>query len=279
MAHPSSTPLAGSSASDEATHLRAELARSQQQVADMAAAQEEFLRAVSHDLRAPLRHVTAYGALVREVLGDLPPEVVQGDPVQEALGFLATMDQSARRMGQMIDGLQALVRVGRAPLHLQPVPLAAAVAQARSALAAQQGARDVDWQVAEGLPTLQADPALLHELLVQLLGNALKFTRPVARAHIAVLADAAAPAGGGGFAVQDNGVGFDPARASGLFGVFQRLHRENEFDGVGAGLALCRAIAQRHGAGIGITASPAPDSGCTVRVEWPAAALRGATAA
>ena len=74
--------------------LRAELVRSQQQVADMAAAQEEFLRAVSHDLRAPLRHVTSYGTLVREVLGDLPPEVVQGAQVQEALGFLATMDQS-----------------------------------------------------------------------------------------------------------------------------------------------------------------------------------------
>ena len=111
--------------------LRAELARSQQQVADMAAAQEEFLRAVSHDLRAPLRHVTSYGTLVREVLGDLPPEVAQGAEVQEALGFLATMDQSARRMGLMIDGLQALVRASRAPLRLQPVPLADAVAQAR----------------------------------------------------------------------------------------------------------------------------------------------------
>ena len=97
--------------------LRAELARSQQQVADMAAAQEEFLRAVSHDLRAPLRHVTSYGTLVREVLSDLPPEVAQGPGVQEALGFLATMDQSAKRMGLMLDGLLALVRAGRAPLR------------------------------------------------------------------------------------------------------------------------------------------------------------------
>ena len=116
--------------------LRAELARSQQQVADMAAAQEEFVRAVSHDLRAPLRHVTSYGTLVREVLGDLPPEVAQGPEVQEALGFLATMDQSARRMGFMIDGLQTLVRTSRAPLRLQAVPLADAIAQARAALAA-----------------------------------------------------------------------------------------------------------------------------------------------
>lgn len=249
--------------------LRAELARSQQQVADMAAAQEEFLRAVSHDLRAPLRHVTSYGTLVREVLGDLPPEVVQGAEVQDALGFLATMDQSARRMGLMIDGLQALVRASRAPLRLQPVPLADAIAQARAALAAAEVGRALEWNVDADLPTLQADPALLQDLLVQLLGNALKFTRPVAHACITVSADAA-PAGEVAFTVQDNGAGFDPARAGGLFGVFQRLHRETEFEGVGMGLALCRAIAQRHGAQI--SADAVPGEGCTVRVQWPAAA-------
>ena len=246
--------------------LRAELARSQQQVADMASAQEEFLRAVSHDLRAPLRHVTSYGTLVREVLGDLPPEVLQGAEVQEALGFLATMDQSARRMGLMIDGLQTLVRASRAPLRLQPVPLGGAIAQARAALAAAEAGRAVEWRIASDLPTLQADPTLLQELLVQVLGNALKFTRPVAHACITVSADAA-PAGQVAFTVQDNGVGFDPARAGSLFGVFQRLHRETEFDGVGAGLALCRAVAQRHGAQISATA--VPGGGCTVRVCWP----------
>jgi signal transduction histidine kinase len=252
----------------EVERLRAELARSQQQVADMAAAQEEFLRAVSHDLRAPLRHVTSYGTLVRELLGDLPPEVAQGPEVQEALGFLATMDQSARRMGLMIDGLLALVRASRAPLHPQPVSLADAIPSARAALPPDDADRAVEWRVAAGLPTLQADPALLQALLVQLLGNALKFTRPVPQPCISVQADAA-PAGQVAFTVQDNGVGFDPARAGTLFGVFQRLHRETEFDGVGTGLALCRAIAQRHGAQISATA--VPGGGCTVRVAWPAA--------
>lgn len=252
----------------ELQQLRAELARSQQQVADMAAAQEEFLRAVSHDLRAPLRHVTSYGTLVREVLGDLPPEVLQGAEVQEALGFLATMDQSARRMGLMIDGLQALVRASRVPLRLQPVPLADAVAQARATLAAAEAGRNVDWRIAPDLPVLQADPTLLQNLLVQLLGNALKFTRPVAQPCITVRADAA-PEGQLAFALQDNGVGFDPARAGTLFGVFQRLHRETEFEGVGTGLALCRAVAQRHGAQISATA--VPGGGCTVRVLWPVA--------
>ncbi|KZT14542.1 two-component sensor histidine kinase [Acidovorax sp. GW101-3H11] len=253
--------------------LRAELARSQQQVADMAAAQEEFLRAVSHDLRAPLRHVTSYGTLVREVLGDLPPEVVQGAEVQEALGFLTTMDQSARRMGLMIDGLQALVRASRAPLRLQPVPLADAMAHARATLAPAEAGRSVEWHVDPDLPTLHADPVLLQELLVQLLGNALKFTGPVAQPRITVRADAA-PTGSVAFTLQDNGVGFDPARAGALFGVFQRLHRETEFDGVGAGLALCRAIAQRHGAAV--AAMAAPGAGCTVRVAWPVVAAAAA---
>jgi light-regulated signal transduction histidine kinase (bacteriophytochrome) len=123
------------------------------------------------------------------------------------------------------------------------------------------------------LPTLQADPALLQELLVQLLGNALKFTRHGARPCIAVQAEpdpAAAQAGQVVFTVQDNGTGFDPARAGGLFGVFHRLHRETEFEGVGAGLALCQAIAQRHGGAITATASPG--AGCTVRVAWPGTA-------
>lgn len=232
----------------------------EQQLADLRATHDALLQAIAHDLRAPLRHFTAYGALVQEALDDAPPTPA----LQEAQGFLATMDQSARRMGRMIDGLQALGRAGRAPLQLQPVPLAEAVAQARAALA--PGA--VDWRIAPQLPTLQADAALLQMLLVELLGNALKFTRHAASPQISVQPDAAPP-GRVAFAVADNGAGFDPARAGTLFGIFQRLHRETEFDGVGAGLALCRAIVQRHGGSIAATAQPG--AGCTMRVEWPAA--------
>ncbi|MDZ7866986.1 sensor histidine kinase [Acidovorax sp.] len=247
--------------------LRAELARSRQQVADMAAAQEEFLRAVSHDLRAPLRHVTSYGTLVREVLGDLPAGVVQAPELQEALGFLATMDQSARRMGLMMDGLLALVRAGRAPLRCEAIALADAVAQARATLAAAEAGRTVQWHLDAGLPVLQADASLLQELLVQVLGNALKFTRGQDQAQIRMGAEPLAD-GRVAVTVRDNGVGFDPARAGSLFGVFQRLHRETEFEGVGTGLALCRVIAQRHGAQL--TADATPGAGCQVRLEWPA---------
>lgn len=260
--------------------LRAELAHSRQQVADLTAAQEEFLRAVSHDLRAPLRHVTSYGALVREVLGDLAPAVVQTAEVQEAMGFLATMDQSARRMGLMLDGLLALARASRAPLKPEPVAVADMVRDvAREVEAARppaQAGRLIEWQVSSDLPVLHADPVWLRELLVQLLGNAVKFTAPTAQAVVAVLPDAAPP-GAVAFVVQDNGVGFDMARASTLFGVFQRLHRETDFEGVGAGLALCRTIAERHGATVTVAAAPAaPGMGCTVRVQWPMAARQPA---
>ncbi|WP_265284728.1 sensor histidine kinase [Verminephrobacter aporrectodeae] len=241
-----------------------------QQLAEMAAAQEELLRAVAHDLRAPLRHVGAYGALVRESLCELPPDTLNAPGTQEALGLLSSLEQSARRMGRMIDGLQALLCASRAPLRAEPIPLARAVAQARATLASAEAGRTVQWRVGAQLPTLRADSALLQELLVQLLGNALKFTRQSAQPCISVHADEAAAAGQAAFTVQDNGAGFDPAHAAQLFGLFQRLHRESEFDGVGAGLALCRAIARRHSGTI--TASAVPGGGCTVRLEWPAAA-------
>lgn len=250
---------------EDARQLRAELEEAHCQLRDAAAAQEDFLRGVSHDLRAPLRHVTSYGMLVRELL-----EEIDGPPPQvaEALGFLATMDQSARRMGLMIDGLQALFRAARAPLRLEAVGVAGAVQQARAPLAGGEADRVVQWDVQAGAIAVRADAALLHQLLEQLLANALKFTRGAAPARIAVRA-LPGDAGRAVIEVQDNGVGFDGARAQHLFGIFQRLHREADFEGVGAGLALCEAIARRHGAAISATA--APGAGCTIRLDWPAA--------
>jgi signal transduction histidine kinase len=245
--------------------LRAELAEARQRMADMAAAQEEFLRAVSHDLRAPLRHVTSYGALVRELLQEVAQPPAQ---VAEALDFVATMEQSARRMAAMLDALQAISRAQRAPLVPGAVDLAAAVQAARAELAAREVGRSVQWRLdwPAHLPALQADQGLLVQLLVQLLDNALKFTRGCALAEITVRASASAP-GRVTVTVQDNGAGFDDARAHKLFGVFQRLHREAEFEGVGAGLALCRSIAERHGAAL--AASAQVGQGCSVRLDWP----------
>jgi len=244
--------------------LQAELAAAHRQIAAMAAAQEDFLRGVSHDLRAPLRHVTSYGALVRELLQELP--AAQHPQVVEALDFLATMEQSARRMALMIDGLQAISRAQRAPLRLQALDLGAAVQQARAALGA--AADGPQWHVSPAMPAVQADGALFAQLLHQLLANALKFSRGVVKPCITIDARASGQ-GCVHISVQDNGVGFDGARAQQLFGVFQRMHRESDFEGVGAGLALCQAIAQRHGATISATAQPG--AGCSIHLDWPAA--------
>ncbi len=242
--------------------LRALLVQRDTQVAEQAAGMEEWMHAVSHDLRAPLRHITSYGPLVRELLQEsgLPAEAQQ-----EALVFLDTMDQSARRMGRMLEGLLALSRIARAPLRREAVDLAALVEQARMSLAEAAQGRSVQWQIAPDLPTAQGDATLLRQMLTELLANALKFTRGRDPARIAVGWERGAD---GRFAltVQDNGVGFNPAQAAGLFGIFQRLHRESEFEGVGAGLAAVRAIVRRHGGEASATA--VPGEGCTVRVCW-----------
>ena len=248
----------------EAPALRALLAWRDLQWAQQAAAQDEWVHAVSHDLRAPLRHITSYGPLVRELLEEA--QGLEPEARQEALAFLGTMDQSARRMGRMLDGLLALARIDRAPLRLQAVDLGALVEQARAPLAAALQGRSVQWQVASALPAVQGDAALLRALLDALLSNALKFTQGRAPACIAVGAERAAD-GACTLWVQDNGVGFNPAQANGLFGIFQRLHRESEFEGVGTGLALVRAVARRHGGQV--QAASAPGEGCTVRVSWP----------
>lgn len=247
---------------ETAADTAAEVQQLRAQLAQLRAAQEEFLRAVSHDLRAPLRHITSYGPLVAELLHDAG---LQGQALQEAQEFLTTMDQSARRMGRMLDGLLALSQIARAPLQRQPVALTALAHEVQAALAAQAQAqqRAVQWHIAPDLPSVHGDAALLRQLLAELMGNALKFTRGRDPARIAVTAEHSAD-GHLVLRVQDNGAGFNPAQSAGLFGVFQRLHREAEFDGVGTGLAAVRAIAQRHGGDASATA--APGAGCTVSV-------------
>ncbi|AVO48714.1 two-component sensor histidine kinase [Melaminivora suipulveris] len=254
------TPASGANADAETDAL----AQAQRQIAEMAAAQEAFMRRVVHDLGAPLRHVTSYGALVRELLGELQQPPAQ---VAEALECVATMEQSARRMAAMLEGLRAIAEVTRAPLRCAAVDPAALAQQARAQLEGRVAGRAVQWAIQERMPSVQADPALLRSVFEQLLDNALKFSRSRDPARIQVAAEV--QGSHVRITVQDNGAGFDPARAQALFGVFERLHRESEFEGVGAGLALCRAIAQRHGASI--EASAVPGQGCVIELDWPAA--------
>ncbi|MDR0225407.1 MAG: sensor histidine kinase [Burkholderiaceae bacterium] len=253
------------------------LTQREQELQALRQAQQEWLHAVSHDLRAPLRHVLSFGPLVDELLGQAMPTP---QDLQEAREFLRTMDQSARRMGGMLDGLLALARAARTPLQWQPVALQELLVQAQQAVLARpqwaglQGAqppRQVQWLLPPQCPAVRADAGLLRQVLEELLDNALKFTGPVAQARIAVEVERDAD-GGMALNVTDNGVGFDPSRAGALFGIFQRMHRESEFPGLGMGLAMARSIMRRHGGEASIRAMPG--SGCSVCLRWPGGEVR-----
>ncbi|MDA8448209.1 ATP-binding protein [Acidovorax sp. NCPPB 3859] len=277
---PAGSGLTGAAAMGEAgsTDPGAERDRLQAELQALRQEQEAFLRAVSHDLRAPLRHILAYGRLVRELV-----EESNADP--EALQFLDTMAHSGQQLGEMIDGLIQLGRAGLAPVQPQAVAVGEALrAAAEAALAAAAGPgassawpATVQWQWPDcGGMAVRADAALLHEVLLAVLDNALKFSRPVAQPCIALQAQPL-PDGRVEIGVRDNGVGFVPARAQQLFGVFQRLHPLSQFPGLGLGLARAKRFVERMDGEIGIDAVPAPPGGsaegqgCRLRIVLPAA--------
>lgn len=232
----------------------------EEQLADLRAAHDALLHAVSHDLRAPLRHITSFAPLLRESVQALSAGGSSLD-AQEAEQFLATIEQASRRLGRMVDALLRIARAGQAPLNLETVDLAALASE----LAVTPAGRAVEWQWPTGPVPLRASAPLLRQLLAELLDNALKFTQGRAPARIALTVEPLAQAVR--WRVQDNGAGFDPARADKPFAVFQRQHRDSEFDGVGGGLALAHTIARRHGAQMAITAQPG--QGCVVTLDWP----------
>lgn len=244
---------------DDANDQR--IAALQAELEALRADMQHFTYAVSHDLRAPLRHILSYAQLVQEDAGPQLSEEVQG--------FLATITDSARHMGVLLDGLAALSRVGVALLAVAPVSLQELVQAQCQALAAENPQRSVEWRIASGLPMVQADATLLRQALAQVLGNALKFSAPRERAVIAVYAELAEDGHGVCLLVQDNGVGFNPASQDQLFKVFGRLHSSKQFDGIGMGLALTRRMLERFDATVSIQG--AQDAGCTVRLVLPPA--------
>jgi signal transduction histidine kinase len=197
---------------------------------------EAFSYSVSHDLRAPVRHVDGFVRLLEKELA--PPSA-------KAAHYLATISAAARRMGALIDDLLTLSRTGRQSLELRRVDLGAMVRELIRELSSGAGERGVQWKIDE-LPEVMADASLLRIVLHNLLSNALKYSRAQPLARIAVEARATDP-GTVEITVRDNGVGFDARFKDKLFGVFQRLHREEEFEGTGIGLATARRIVHRHG--------------------------------
>ncbi len=218
---------------------------------------ESFTYSVSHDLRASLRHISAFVEIVSEELGPTADAGISR--------HLATITGAARHMALMIDALMALSQLGRVELNLSCVEVRPLIDEVCAALQCESQAGSdrvqagpIQWHIADAFPLLHADPVLLRQLLRHLVSNALKFTRPSAGRPLAQveigwrwLPDQLCE-----LFVKDNGIGFNPKFVGKLFGVFQRLHSASEFEGIGMGLALSRRIVERHGGSIAAS-SPA----------------------
>lgn len=197
---------------------------------------EAFSYSVSHDLRAPLRHVSGFVQLLQAN--------AKGQLDETGVRYLEVISGAAKKMGELIDDLLSFSRTGRAQMHVEPVPLGPLVDECRRELEPETRGRDIDWRIGD-LPEVAADRALLRQVLANLLGNAVKYSRKRATARIEV--SARREGNEIVVCVRDNGAGFDMKYADKLFGVFQRLHTEAEFEGTGIGLANVRRIVVRHG--------------------------------
>src|SRR5258706_3819859 len=197
---------------------------------------EAFSYSVSHDLRAPVRHIDGFADMLRRHSLESLDE--------KGRRYLAQIADSARSMGQLIDDLLVFSRMGRLELRAVRVDLDALVREVREAHATETAGRKIDWRVA-ALPEVEGDPAMLRVVFTNLIANAIKYTSQRARAEIEIGAEQ--KDGETIIFVRDNGVGFDMAYVHKLFGVFQRLHSADEFEGTGIGLANVRRIIERHG--------------------------------
>jgi PAS domain S-box-containing protein len=198
---------------------------------------QAFSYSVSHDLRAPLRHVLGFVKLLQRDAGPALSE--------ESLIHLTTISEAAKRMGTLIDDLLAFSRVGRAALQKTDVDLDALIQETLKDMEVDTKERDIAWNI-HPLPHVQADRALLRMVLFNLIANAVKFTGARAKAEIEI---GRSPSGTGDTVIfiRDNGAGFNPKYIKKLFGVFQRLHSHDEFEGTGIGLANVQRIIHRHG--------------------------------
>ena len=239
---------------EELAQLTEELERSNKEL-------EAFSYSVSHDLRAPFRHIVGYTELLKEKEA--------AHLTDKGRRYIEVILDSARSAGTLVDSLLNFSRMGRA--HLTPVEISmrAVVDDALRMLEPDTVGRDIQWILGE-LPTVRGDPTMLRIAWQNLLSNAIKYTRPRSPAVIEIGHRPGTQEHV--FFVRDNGVGFDMAYAGKLFGVFQRLHRAEDFDGIGIGLANVRRIAERHGGRS--WAEGAPDMGATFYFSLPASSVQ-----
>jgi PAS domain S-box-containing protein len=235
--------------------------RVEERTAELIAANREleaFTYSVAHDLRAPLRHIDAFARILHEDFGSkLPPDAER---------YLENIRHGSRNMSRLVDDLLNLARVGRQELKRQTVPLGGLVNEVMVDLKTETQDRSIEWRI-HPLPQAECDSGLMKQVFANLLSNAVKYTRPRKVAIIEVGADR--KNGQTTFFVRDNGVGFNMKYSDKLFGVFQRLHRSEEFEGTGVGLATVDRIVRKHG-GV-VWAEAAPDKGATFFFTIPSA--------
>jgi signal transduction histidine kinase len=213
--------------------------RVRERTAELEAANHEleaFSYSVSHDLRAPLRAVDGYASIITGRYGDQIPA--------EARRLLETITDRAHFMGRLIDDLLRLSQLSRQPLTNSTISMVALANEVLLELEGERAGRQVEVRIAE-LPDCVGDRALLKQVLVNLLSNAFKFTGKTAQAVVEL--DSQQQSDATVYFVRDNGAGFDMKYSQRLFGVFQRMHRTDEFEGTGVGLSIVQRIIQRHG--------------------------------
>jgi signal transduction histidine kinase len=241
---------------DEIRDLNKELAKRASELETSNNELESFAYSVSHDLRAPLRHVVGYSELLQKHASSSLDE--------KSRRYMQTILESAKRMGNLIDDLLAFSGIGRAETRMTLVSLDLLVKEVVTEIGHDTGGRDIVWKI-DPPPVCYGDRAMLRLVIVNLLSNAVKFTRMRAQAEIEIgSVDAEDHVE---VFVRDNGAGFDMQYVNKLFGVFQRLHLPEQFEGTGIGLATVRRVIHRHGGEV--RAEGAVDQGATIYFSLP----------
>ena len=233
---------------EERAELTGQLQRSNREL-------ESFSYSVSHDLRAPFRHIVGYTQLLRDRERDLS---------EKSQHYLDSIVEAAATAGQLVDDLLTFSHLGRTSLTFTAVDMNKVMQEVRRSIEPDCRERNIEWRI-DSLPHTRGDPALLRQALINLVANAVKYTRTRSPAIVSVSGESAENETR--YRIEDNGVGFDMAYVHKLFGVFQRLHRMEEFEGTGIGLALTKRIVERHGGWI--SARGAVDGGAVFTFALP----------
>lgn len=245
-------------AEDRIQQLNRQLEGKVEQVSDVNRELEAFSYSVSHDLRAPLRHIAGFSDKLEKHLGEGADE--------KSRHYLGVIGDAARRMAALIDDLLVYSRLGRNAMRLQAVDMQSLVDEVRAMHDHAADTPPIDWRI-QPLPIVVADENMMRQVWMNLIGNAVKYSAHRERIEVRVESERR-PDGGHTFRVTDNGAGFDMRYAGKLFGVFQRLHKASDFPGTGIGLASVKRVLARHGGRIKATAEP--DRGACFEFTLPA---------